>query len=162
MKKFVFAALILTVALCACNRKDFVNKLCGTWKLNKYELANQNLTASYDTTHYKYQLVINNDGAYGTSWLNYKFQADSIILNIDSVYDSTGMVWNFKKDTIRFIDTTITPYAGSGKWYLLNSEEDFEEIDNADTSSAQIFRILTLDKGNLHLLNGNQEYDFTK
>lgn len=166
MKKVVFSVLILTIVLSACNRKAFVNKLEGTWKLNKYVLTtgnvNQDETASYDTTHYNYQLVISGNDVYSRSWVNYQYRADSIIRNIDSVYDTLTTSWTFKMDTIRFVDTTITPYTESGKWYLNNSEEDLELISNADTGAAQRSRILELTKSNLNLAYEGYQLNFTK
>ncbi len=166
MKKVVFSVLILTIVLSACNRKAFVNKLEGTWKLNKYVLTtgnvNQDETASYDTTHYNYQLVISGNDVYSRSWVNYRYRADSIIRNIDSVYDTLTTSWTFKMDTIRFVDTTITPYTESGKWYLNNSEEDLELISNADTGAAQQYRILELTKSNLNLAYEGYQLNFTK
>lgn len=166
MKKIVLALFALTVILSACNRKDFVNKLCGTWKLNKYyQIVGVNsfdYTATYDTTHYGYQLVINSNNTYSQSWKTYVYTADTTYLHIDSLYDSTTQVWSFKIDTIPRVDTTITPYAGGGRWYLLNSEEDLELIDNADTGAAQEYRILELEKSNLNLSYQGQQFNFTK
>ena len=166
MKKAVLLALTLTVVLCACNRKKFINKLTGTWTISKYILhSGQNstdMTASFDTTNHAYKLVINEDNVYTTSWTSYFYKADSLIIKDSIGVDTLTGLGIFKYDTARFVDTTITPYAGGGKWYLLNSEEDLELIDNADTGNAQILRILSLGKSNLNLLNGAQEYDLKK
>ena len=166
MKKIAFYLIALTVILSACNRKDFVNKLTGTWKLNKYYQTingnNVDYTATYDTTHYGYQLVINSNNTYSQSWKTYVFTADTTYLHKDSIYDTLTQVWSFKIDTIPHVDTTITPYAGGGHWYLLNSEEDLQLIDNADTGNAAEYRILELSKSNLNLSYQGQQFNLTK
>jgi len=151
------------VVLCACNRKVFVNKLCGTWKLSTYLYANQDKTAAFDSTNYGYQLVINQNYTYVESWKSFTFRADSTI-RVDTLgFDSATMTFHITRDTLRFVDTTITPYAGNGTWALLNSEEDLQLRNNgASDSTARIFNILKLTKSNLNLLNGNKEYDLTK
>ncbi len=163
MKKKVFlVAAILVVVLGACNRKDYVNKLVGTWKLSKYLYASQDKTSQFDTTNNAYTLTINDNSTYTETWKAYNFRADSTIL-VDTLYDSVNMVYNILFDTLRYVDTTITPYSGNGTWALLNSEEDLQLRDNSGSdSSARIFNILKLSKSNLNLLNGNKEYDLTK
>jgi hypothetical protein len=167
VKKVVFFVVILALVLSACNRKKFVNKLEGTWKLNKYiylgsSNINQDETASYDTSHYNYQLVISGNDVYTRSWVAYQYRADSLIRNYDSIYDTLTTSWTFKIDTQRFVDTTVTPYSETGRWFLNNSEEDLELISNADTGTAQQYRILELTKGNLNLSYEGYQFNFTK
>ena len=163
MKKFLLVAVSLVVVLCACNRKDFVSKLTGTWKLKKYIYAKQDQTASFDTTNNSYQLVIAGNNVYTESWKSYAFRADSVVRADTLGFDSTTMTYHILMDTLRFVDTTVTPYTSTGRWDLINSEEDLQLRNSSGTdSSARIFNILTLTKSNLNLLNGNKEYDLTK
>ena len=163
-KKLLFVAAALVV-LCACNRKDFVSKIEGTWKINTYLYAGQNKTSSFDTTNFGYQLVISGGYVYTETYKSYTFRADSLI-RIDTTgvdTNTTPHTYYITYDTLRFVDTTITPYASSGTWTLLNSEEDLQLRTNGSSdSSVRIFNILKLTKGNLNLLNGNKEYDLTK
>ena len=162
-KKIFFVAAALVVVLCACNRKEFIKKLEGTWKLSKYLYAGQTMTASFDTTNAKYTLVIAGNYMYTESWTTYSFRADSTIVNDTTGYDSVNMTYIINHYTLRFVDTTITPYTSTGTWTLLNSEEDLQlKATGASDSSARIFNILSLTKSNLNLLNGNKEYDLTK
>jgi len=155
-KNLLFVSLAFVLLLCACNRKEFVNKLCGTWKLNKYLYANQDKTAAFDTTNNGYQLQINQNNTFTESYKIFTFISDSTITS-----DTVSGVVHY--DTLRFVDTTITPYLGNGTWQLVNSEEDLQLLNNgASDSTARMFNILTLTKSNLNLLNGNKEYDLKK
>ncbi len=159
---FIAAALLL---ICACNRKEFVNKLEGTWKINTYLYAGQNQTTSFDTTNNGYQLVISSGYVYTESYKTYSFRSDSFIRADTTGVDTntTPHTYYITYDTLRFVDTTITPYSSTGTWTLLNSEEDLQLATSGSTdSSVRIFNILKLTKGNLNLLNGNKEYDLTK
>lgn len=158
-KTSVFVAAALIMVLCACNRKDFVNRIEGTWKLSNYLYAGQNKTSSFDTTNANFQLVISSGYAYSLSWKSYTFTRDSII-TADTNHTSGVITF----DTLRYVDTTVTPYTSAGTWTLLNSEEDLQlRTNNGPTdSSVTIYNILKLSKNNLNLLNGNQEYDLTK
>ena len=163
-KKLLFVAAALLV-LCACNRKDFVNKIEGTWKINTYLYAGQNLTRSFDTTNALYQLVISSGYVYTETYKSYTFRADSIVRADTTGVDTNTMPHSYyiTFDTLRFVDTTITPYASSGTWTLINSEEDLQlRTSGSSDSSVRIFNILKLTKSNLNLLNGNKEYDLTK
>ena len=156
-------ALALLVIFGACNRKDFVNKLSGTWKISHYIFAKQDQTATFsDTSNVGYMLTINEDQTYSEIWKTFKYFPDSTIL-----VDSTRMVdttthdttYTITRDTLRFTDSTITPYTGRGHWDLLNSEQDLQLKDNSDSTNVRQFQILKLNKSNLNLLNGNQEFD---
>ena len=163
MKKLIFVLFALVMVLSACNRTDFVNKIVGTWKINKYLYATQDKTAAFDTTNNGYQLVIQQGYTFSESYKTFSFRKDSSIVADTVSYDTATMTYHIKFDTLRRVDTTITPYVGYGTWALLNSEEDLQLRDNgASDSSARIFNILKLTKGNLNLLNGNKEYDLTK
>ena len=163
MKKFLLVASVLVVVLCACNRKDFVSKLTGTWKIKKYIYAKQDQTASFDTTNNGYQLIIAGGNTYTESWKSYAFRADSIVRADTLRYDSTTMTYHILMDTLRFVDTTVTPFTATGRWDLINSEEDLQlRASSGSDTSVRIFNILTLTKSNLNLLNGNKEYDLTK
>ena len=163
MKKLLFVAVALVVVLCACNRKDFVKKIEGTWKLSNYLYAGQNMTKGYDTSYAGYQLVISGNYVYNESYKSYSFRADSLVKQDTLGFDSTTMTFHIQYDTLRFVDTTVTPYNSTGTWTLLNSEEDLQLRSSGSTdSSVRIFNILKLTNSNLNLLNGNKEYDLTK
>ena len=162
-KKLLFIGVVLAIILCACNRKDFVSKIQGTWKISNYFYASQNMTKTFDTTNAGYQLIISGGYVYNESWKTYSFRADSLIKADTLGYDSATMTYHITFDTLRFVDTTITPYTSTGTWTLLNSEEDLQlRTSGSSDSSVRIFNILKLTKGNLNLLNGNKEYDLTK
>ena len=164
VKKSIVVALVLLVVLAACNRKRYVNLITGTWKMSHYIYAGVEQTASLDTTMAKYQLEIQNDHNqdYLESWISYAFRADSAILRDTLSFDSVNMVYVVKFDTLRFVDTTVTPHATHGRWDLVNSEEDLQLRDGSDSASLRLFNILKLTKSNLNMLNGNKEYDLTK
>lgn len=161
MKKFLFLALILTVVLTACNRKAFVKKLVGTWKLDRYLFDGQDQTLNYDTTYRGWQLDLSEDNRYTQSYSEFTFTADSIITSDTLGYDSVNMVYVVNYDTLRFNDTTITPHVSVGQWELINSEEDLQ-LRNDTTTTVDIYRILDLDKNNLKLRKGNEEFYLAK
>jgi len=71
------------------------------------------------------------------------------------------MVYVINTDTLNYIDTTIIPHLASGEWQLINSDEDLQLRDGT-TNDARIFRILDLDKNNLKLRLGNEEFYYGK
>jgi hypothetical protein len=163
VKKLLFVAVALVVVLCACNRKAFVKKIEGTWKLSHYLYAGQDMTAGFDTTTAGYQLVISPNYIYSESYKSYTFRADSLVKQDTLGFDSATMTYHILFDTLRFVDTAVVPYASTGVWTLINSEEDLQLRTNGGSdSSVRIFNILKLTGSNLNLLNGNKEYDFTK
>jgi hypothetical protein len=161
-KKLLFVAAALLV-LCACNRKDFVNKIEGTWKINTYLYSGQNKTSSFDTTNSGYQLVLSSGYVFTESYTAYTYTSVPNI-KADTVSDTTNHTITITFDTISYtVHTTATPYSATGTWALLNSEEDLQLRTNGSAdSSVRIFNILKLTKSNLNLLNGNKEYDLTK
>ncbi|HWB64493.1 MAG TPA: DUF5004 domain-containing protein, partial [Chitinophagales bacterium] len=162
VKKSLIIASALIVVLCACNRKNFVKKITGTWTLDKYTLADKDLSASYDTSHANYKLTINGDQSYTESWIAYTYIADSTI-TVDTIgYDSVSMTYTILRDTNRFVTTLTAPHAGGGRWDLLNSEEDLQLRSDSDVNNPAEYRILELKAKNLNLLKGNEEFDFTK
>lgn len=169
MKKSIFIAVALIIFLFACNRVDFVKKITGTWKLSHYIIHNsgnsftQDKTASFnDSTNVKYQLVINSNYVYNETWLTYTFRADSLIQRDTLGYDTATSTYHILLDTLRFVDTTVTPYAGTGTWQLINSEEDLELLGSGSDTSVRMFNILKLTIHNLNIQNGFKEYDLTK
>ena len=161
MKKTIIIALGLVVLLAACDRKAFVKKLVGNWKLDQYWFDGLNKTVYFDTTFREWNLVLNEDQLYSKSWKNYYFAPDSVIL-IDTIgYDSVSMAYITASDTFHFVDTTIVPHVETGTWELINSEEDLQ-LRNDSSASVEIFRILQLDKNNLKLRKGNEEFYYGK
>ena len=162
-KKAIFFSLLLVTTLFACNRTAFINKLVGTWKTGKYILAGQDQTVSFaDTTHVKFQLVIAANQQYTETWLSYAFAADSIVLTDTLGYDTAAGHYNIVHQTTHFIDTTIASHIQTGRWDLINSEQDIQLTSDSDAHNPTEYQILQLTKSHLNLLTGNQEYDLVK
>lgn len=169
MKKSLLVLLVLVVVLGACNRKDYVKKLVGTWKADKYIIHNSgnsntvDMSASFnDSTNVKYQLVINSNNVYNETYLTYTFIKDSQLVALDTIRDTVNHTYHVDYDTLRFVDTTVTPYAGTGTWELINSEEDLELLGSGSDTSVRMFNILKLTSSNLNIQNGFKEYDLKK
>lgn len=157
MKKTIVIAAALLIFLAACDRKAFVKKIVGTWKFDRYIFDGLEQTLYYDTTFREWQLVISDvNQTYARSWYQYSFAPDSVILADTLGYDTPTMAYIINFDTLRFIDTTKTPYMETGRWELLNSEEDLQ-LKNDSNNNVEIHRILELTKNNLTLRKGNEE-----
>ena len=161
MKKLLFALLALTLILAACNKKAFLKKLTGTWSLDRYLFDGLERTLYFDTTYRDYTLNLNEDQLYSINYNTYSFSPDSLILVDTLGYDSVTMVYIINSDTFRFMDTTITPYLETGKWDLINSDEDLQLRDDA-TNNVAIYRLLELTKSDLKLKKGNEEFYYGK
>ncbi len=161
MKKFVFALLALTLVLGACNKKAFLKKLTGTWKLDRYLFDGLERTLYFDTTFRDYTLNLNEDQYYSINYNSYSFAPDSLILVDTLGYDSVNMVYIINSDTFRFMDTTITPHLETGIWDLINSDEDLQ-LRNDSSNNVAIYRLLELTKSDLKLKKGNEEFYFGK
>lgn len=162
MKKFSLLAVALIFLLAACTRDKFVKKLVGTWTVQKYQFAGGDKTTYFDTTFRDYSLQIREDENYVESWKTYSYRLDSVI-NVDSVLvDTANMIYNYTFDTVRTLNTVITPGLTTGKWDLLNSEEDLQLRNDSARSDVRIFRILELTKNSMNLKKGNEEFNFNK
>lgn len=161
MKKFVFALLALTLVLGACNKKAFLKKLTGTWKLDRYLFDGLERTLYFDTTFRDYTLNLNEDQYYSINYNSYSFAPDSLILVDTLGYDSVNLVYIINSDTFRFMDTTITPHLETGVWDLINSDEDLQ-LRNDSSNNVAIYRLLELTKSDLKLKKGNEEFYFGK
>lgn len=161
MKKFVFALLALTLVLGACNKKAFLKKLTGTWKLDRYLFDGLERTLYFDTTFRDYTLNLNEDQYYSINYNSYSFAPDSLILVDTLGYDTVNMVYIINSDTFRFMDTTITPHLETGVWDLINSDEDLQ-LRNDSSNNVAIYRLLELTKSDLKLKKGNEEFYFGK
>ena len=168
MKKIIPIAVVLIVVFCACNRKAFVHKLTGTWKISKYIInegstgQGQDETKQFeDTTHVNYALALNGDQSYQESWINYYFYRDSVIISDTTGVDTTQQPWiyHITYDTVRSVKNLQTPHTGTGQWVLLNSEQDLELRPSTDTAAIRLFNIWKLTKGDLNLFNNGTEYD---
>jgi hypothetical protein len=156
VKKLLLFSLIFITALCACNRKAFINKLTGTWKANKYIFNKQDMTASFlDTTHVNYQLSITSDQRYSFTWITRTYIVDSV-----RVVDTVGGI--IDTVTVYHVDSTVTPGIESGAWVLLNSEQDIQLTADSNLNDPIQYQILKLSSNSFNILKGNQEYDFTK
>ena len=157
MKKTILIALGLILLLAACDRKAFVKKIVGTWKLDKYLFAGADKTLMYDTTYRNWQLVIGDDQVYTKAWQEFFFTPDSLTIYDTLGYDSTAMIYVIDTNKYHFIDTLISPHLEIGKWELLNSEEDLQ-LKNDSSGVVEIYRILDLTKNNLTIRKGNEEF----
>lgn len=161
MKKYLLPLLIVTITLAACNKNAFLKKLTGDWKLDRYLFSGQDRTILFDTTFRGYTLSLEEDNRYLEFWSTFTFKADSLILSDTLGYDSVAMQYVIDLDTLRFIDTTITPTLRTGEWQLINSDEDLQLRD--DTSNVvRIYRILELNRNSLKLRKGNEEFYYGK
>ncbi|MCS6935113.1 MAG: beta-galactosidase small subunit [Chitinophagales bacterium] len=156
MKKTIFAAAVLVVLAIACNKTAFIKKLTGVWKLNRYLYDGKDQTLYFDTTFRFYQLTIDNDNRFTETWKVYTFYPDSLI-KVDTLgYDTINSQYILDYDTLRWLDTVITPFMTKGEWQLINSEEDLQLRDDSATT-ARIYRILDLTPKALKLRKGNEE-----
>ncbi len=161
MKKTIIVSLGLLLLLAACDRKAFVKKLVGTYTLEKYLFDGQEQTVHFDTTYREWQLQLTDDEVYSKTWKEYHFTPDTLYLVDTLGYDTPNMIYLINVDTLRIIDTSITPRMEIGKWDLINSEEDLQ-LRNDSSNAAEIFRILELKKDNLTLRKGNEELYLVK
>lgn len=161
MKKTIVIALGLIILLAACDRKAFVKKIVGNWKLDRYLFSGLDKTVYFDTTFREWNLQIAEGQVYSKSWKNYYFSPDSVILVDTLGYDTPNMVYIINMDTLRFIDTTVVPHVEVGTWELINSEEDLQ-LRNDSSNAVEIYRILELDKNNLKVRKGNEEFYYGK
>ena len=157
MKKTILIAIGLVILLAACDRKAFVKKIVGTWKLDKYLFAGLDKTVMYDTTYRNWQLVIGQDQVYTKAWQSFSFRQDSLTIYDTLGFDSVLMAYTIDTNKFHFVDTTITLHMEIGKWELINSEEDLQ-LKNDSASTVEIYRILDLTKNNLTMRKGNEEF----
>jgi hypothetical protein len=161
VKKYLFIALALTLTLASCNKTAFLKKLVGTWKMDRYLFDGQDRTLYFDTTFRGFELTLDEGNIYTESYSEFILTPGSAILTDTLGYDSVNMVYVINTDTLNYIDTTIIPHLASGEWQLINSDEDLQLRDGT-TNDARIFRILDLDKNNLKLRLGNEEFYYGK
>ena len=159
MKKTILIALGLILLLAACDRKAFVKKIVGTWKLDKYLFAGADKTLMYDTTYRNWQLTLA-DGqppVYTKTWQEFFFRPDSLTIYDTLGFDTTTSLYVIDTNKYHFIDTLKSPHLEIGKWELLNSEEDLQ-LKNDSSGVVEIYRILDLTKSNLTIRKGNEEF----
>jgi len=157
VKKTILIAIGLVVLLAACDRKAFVKKIVGTWKLDKYLFSGLDKTVMYDTTYRDWKLVIGDDQVYTKAWQTFVLTPDTLNLYDTLGYDSVAMAYDIDTTPYYFIDTARFPHLEIGKWELLNSEEDLQ-LKNDSNSTVEIYRILDLTKNNLTVRKGNEEF----
>ena len=161
MKKllsFSFAAALLF--LVACDKESFLEKITGTWKLDRYFKNNLDRTTAFDTTYAEYQITLRNDNTFSETWFT------QTLVNI-STLDTTGIIIDpitsdtlFLTDTIYAFDTLRAPNEITGRWDLINSEMDLQLRD--DINYSRQYRIMDLKTGFLKLQKGNEEYHFAR
>jgi len=157
VKKSILIAIGLVILLSACDRKAFVKKIVGTWKLDKYLFSGLDKTVLFDTTYRDWKLVIGDDQVYTKAWQSFTFTPDSLTIYDTLGYDSVLMSYTIDTNRFNFVDTFITPHLEIGKWELINSEEDLQ-LKNDSSSAVEIYRILDLTKNNLTMRKGNEEF----
>ncbi len=157
MKKTIVIAIGLVILLAACDRKAFVKKIVGTWKLDKYLFSGLDKTLLYDTTYRNWQLTVGDDQVYTKTWQEFFFTPDSLTIYDTLGYDSVALSYTIDTNKFFFIDTAITPHLEIGKWELINSEEDLQ-LRNDSSLAVEIYRILDLTKNNLTVRKGNEEF----
>jgi hypothetical protein len=156
VKKTLLLSLGLLLLLAACNRKAFVKKLVGTYTLDKYLFDGQSKTVQFDTTFREWKLQLADDELYAKTWKEYVLRTDTFFLADTLGYDSISMMYLVNIDTVHIIDTNIVGRIETGKWDLINSEEDLQ-LRNDSTNTGEIYRILELKQNNLTLRKGNEE-----
>ncbi len=161
MKKTILISLGLLLLLAACDRKAFVKKLAGTYTLDKYLYDGRDNSYAFDTTFREWQLLLTDGELYNKTWKSYFIFRDSLFVSDTIGFDSSSMNYIIVPDTFRFMDTTVTEHFETGKWDLINSEEDLQ-LRNDSTNAADIYRILELKKNNLTLRKGNEELYLVK
>lgn len=162
MKKQLLFAVVAITLLAACNRNKFVKKLVGTWTVQKYTFAGADKTGFFDTTYRDYVLQLNEDENYVETWRSYSYRLDSLV-TVDSVLvDTPNMIYNITYDTFRYVDTSVVPGLVTGRWDLLNSEEDLQLSNDSSSTAARIFRILGLTSNTMNLKKGNEELQLKK
>lgn len=130
--------------------------------MDRYLFDGQDQTLLYDTTYRGWQIDFTEDNRYSQSYSEFLFAADSVITSDTLGYDSVNMQYVVDYDTLRYVDTTIIPHLTTGQWELLNSEEDLQLRNDSVTNQVDIYRILDLDKNNLKLRKGNEEFYLSK
>lgn len=166
MKKTAFiSAIALLVLLAACDRKAFVKKIQGTWKINTYSVSGLDRTPYFDSVYNSYQLTLNSGGQgespYTETWQTTVIYHDSTIV-ADTIVDTVAHTTTVVYDTLRSTHSVVTKHNGSGLWALLNSEEDLQLRDDSDATNPKLYRILKLDGSNLNLQKGNEELHLKK
>lgn len=160
MKKILFVALALSLALVSCTRKNFVKKLTGTWELNRYFYDDIDKTTLFDTTYRDYTITFEEDESFMETWFTLQLIAqqsyDTAGLLINPVTGDTTVIW----DTIHYFDSIMTPHTVTGTWELLNSEEDLQLRDTS--LNARQYRINELSKNEMKLAKGNEDFYFGK
>jgi hypothetical protein len=156
VKKNILIAITLLFVLAACNRNAFVKKLVGTYTIEKYLFDGRENTMQFDTTYREWQLQLTDGELYTKTWKEYLFNPDTLFLVDTLGYDSINMIYVVDVDTVHVVDTAILPRLETGKWDLINSEEDLQ-LRNDSTNAADIYRILELKANNLTLRKGNEE-----
>jgi len=157
VKKTIVIALGLLLLLAACDRKAFVKKIVGPWKLDKYLFSGLDKTVMYDTTYRNWTLTIGDDQVYTKTWQEFFLTPDSLTTYDTLGYDSVSALYTIDTNKYYFIDTAISPHLEVGKWELINSEEDLQ-LKNDSSAAVEIYRILDLTKNNLTLRKGNEEF----
>jgi len=159
VKKIIFPALVFSLLLLtACDKESFLEKITGTWKLDRYFKNNLDKTVGFDTTYADYQITLRNDNTFVESWFTqtlvdiYTLDTSGII--IDPITTDTL----FLTDTIYSFDTLRAPNEVTGRWDLINSEMDLQLRD--DINYSRQYRIIELKTGLLKLQKGNEDYHF--
>ncbi|HRN94729.1 MAG: hypothetical protein M9931_06290 [Chitinophagales bacterium] len=133
MNKLFYAFIAVLFLATSCTKEQLIKNLVGTFKLNSYIQNNVDKTAEFKASHQDYSLKFEESNLFTESYL----------LN--------GQVYS-----------QIT-----GEWQLINSNKDIQLVDkssigSATSTSVRMFNIKKIDKNNLTLTKGNEEYQFSK
>lgn len=145
----------LLVWLSSCNKERFVNQLVGSWKVNYYFFEDLNKTREFDSAYHNYVLKISENNSYSENWIYYRYttrtQRDTVYL--DSV--------NYTVNIIQIRDSVPKNVYTTGRWDLINSDENFQIRDDS-TNEVRIFRFIEKSKSKMKLRLGQEEYQMEK
>lgn len=135
-------------------------KLIGIWRVNKYFYLGIDKSTFYDTTYRNYALQIDSNYFFNIRWNRYSFTSDSLITTDTIGFDTLNSIYVIMSDTLRFTDTTVTPYTNPGTWAVINDNTDLMFTFNS--GPVAVFRFLALDSLELKLRKGNEEFHYHK
>jgi len=162
VKKTLIIALAILFTMTACNRNKLVKKLTGTWSLSRYLYGGQDETTQVrDTTMNNFKVSFSGNQSYIETWRALSFSSYNLILSDTLSYDTALSMYLIKYDTIPKIDTSITPYVATGRWDLINSEEDLQLTADSNGTITQ-YQILNLTGSELNLRSGSVEMYLNK
>ena len=135
-------------------------KLIGTWRVGKYFYSGIDKSTFYDTTYRNYTLQIDSNYFFNIRWTHYDYFNDSLIIRDTVGFDTLNSNYIIINDTLRYTDTTFTPYTNPGTWAVINDNTDLMFTFN--NGPVAVYRFLALDSLELKLRKGNEEFHYHK